>query len=259
MRRVQLALLLLLIGWPRLAAAEASGASPPSEEPRAASGEGGAAKQHFEAALEHYREGHYRSAIAELEAALNLDPASKDLLFNLALVHEKLGQLEQAISALERYAEIETDVRELDRARLWIQRMKGARDELSPPAVPARVPMPPPPPPTAAAVEPSSKRGWMIATASIAVVAATVGTIFGVRALAQRPGPNPSTSPGTSVEDLRSAQARAETSALVADVAFAIGIVSSTATAVLWFHEDSACPRPTVGKSPLGLTIRGAF
>lgn len=257
MRRVPW-FLLLIMAWPRFAAAEA-GTSRPNEEPRAASGEGVAAKQHFEAALDHYREGHYRSAIAELEASLNLDPASKDLLFNLALVHEKLGELNQAIVALERYTEIETDPRELERAHQWIQRMKGAREELGPPVVPARVPMPPPPP-AAVPVEPSSNRGWMIATASIAVAAVTVGTIFGVRALVLRPGPNPSTSPGTSVEDLRNAQAEAETSALVADVAFAIGIVSSGATAVLWLRDDAnACPRPSVGKAPLGVTITGAF
>src|SRR5690348_444092 len=64
------------------------------EDPRAANGEA-APKQHFEEALVHYREGHYRAAVAELEAALTFDPTSKDLLYNLALVHEKLGQLDR--------------------------------------------------------------------------------------------------------------------------------------------------------------------
>lgn len=261
MPMVRLALLIsLVLAWAPLARAEEASSSA-VEEPRAASGELPEAKAHFEAALVHYREGHYRSAVAELEAALNLDPAGKDLLFNLALVHEKLGQLDQAITALERYAELEKDARELERARQWIQRMKGARAELAPPAVPARAPMPPPASvaTTAAAVEPHSNKAWILATAGIAVAATTVGAIFGVRALSLRPGPNPSTGPGTSVEDLRAQQAEAESSALVADIAFAVGLASSATCAVLWLGEPSGRAQAPSASLPLGVTVRGAF
>src|SRR6188472_4558508 len=89
--------------------AHAEDAQPSDEEPRAAKGEPTSAKHHFDEALAHYREGHYRAAIAELKAALTFDPTSKDLIYNLALVHEKLGELDPAIAALERYAELETD------------------------------------------------------------------------------------------------------------------------------------------------------
>ena len=71
--------------------------NPNDEEPRAASGNP-SAKHHFDEALAHYREGHYRAAIAELKAALTFDPTSKDLVYNLALVHEKLGELDLAIA-----------------------------------------------------------------------------------------------------------------------------------------------------------------
>jgi tetratricopeptide (TPR) repeat protein len=211
------------------------------------------ARQHFELSLTHYREGHYRAAIAELEAALTLDPASKDLLFNLAMVHEKLGQLEQAISALERYAELEKDPADLKWARLSIARMRGALAEFGPPQVAARVPMPPPIVPP---IEHREKNVALIATTSITAVAAVVGVIFGIRALALRPGSDPSTGPGTSVEQLRTQQERAEASALVADISFAVGLVSGAASAVLWTHD--ACPR-SARLSPPGLVLRGAF
>lgn len=228
------------------------------EDPRAAP-PGGAPKQHFEEALVHYREGHYRAAVAELEAALTLDPTSKDLLYNLALVHEKLGQLENAISVLERYAELETDPKELERARQAITRMRGAQSELGPPIVPARVPMPPPVQPAPAQPEVSKTNGWLWATAGLSLAAAVVGTVFGVRALALRPGQNATTSADTSAESLRSEQARAENSARIADISFAVSLVSGAGAAVLWLHDSSRCPQPGMARTPLGVSVQGAF
>src|SRR6187399_432302 len=67
------------------------------------------ARRHFDVALECYSRGRYRDAIAELEAARRLDPAGKDLVYNLALVHEKLGELEVALAYLRRYLGMERD------------------------------------------------------------------------------------------------------------------------------------------------------
>ncbi len=223
----------------------------PSEEPRTPRSD---AERHFELSLTHYREGHYRAAIAELEAALTLDPASKDLLFNLAMVHEKLGQLEQAISALERYAELETDPAELKWARAAIARMRGALAEFGPPKIAARVPMPPPG--VVPREVPERRNTALLVTGSVAAVAAVVGVIFGVRALILSPGADPKTGPGLSIEQLRSRQERAHSSALIADISFAVGIVSGAASAVLWTRD--ACPR-AVSASPSGLTLRGVF
>lgn len=230
------------------------------EDPRAAPTGTAAPKQHFEEALVHYREGHYRAAVAELEAALTLDPTSKDLLYNLSLVHEKLGQLEPAISVLERYAEIETDAKELERARQAIARMRGAQSEMGPPIVPARVPMPlpshPPPPPAA---EPEKRNGWLVASATVSLAAAVVGTIFGVRALILRPGAGAKTKAGTSAEQLRSDQDSAENSARVADISFAVSLVSGAGAAVFWLRDNSTCPHPVSARAPLGVTLRGSF
>lgn len=242
----------------RVGAAEPT--SHAGEDPRAAPTGSAAPKQHFEEALVHYREGHYRAAVAELEAALTLDPTSKDLLYNLALVHEKLGQLEPAISVLERYAEIETDAKEIERARQAIERMRGARSEMGPPIVPPRVPMPlPSPPASSVSAEPTKSNRWLAASAGISVAAAIVGTIFGVRALVLRPGEDATTNAETSADQLRSEQARAETSARIADISFAISLVSGAGAAVFWLRDSSTCARPQSARAPLGVTLQGSF
>ena len=67
------------------------------------------ARQHFETALEHYAKGRYRQAIIELRRAHALDPSGKDLLYNLAVVHEKLGEVGPALSYYRTVYELEPD------------------------------------------------------------------------------------------------------------------------------------------------------
>ena len=126
-----------------LASASASAqvpAGPVNAAPAAESG----ARPHFERALELYRAGRYADALPELEVAAKLDPGGKDLFFNLALVHEKLGQLPEAIAALERFRELETDAAERERARLGIERLNGAKaNQVA--AHPTATPCPAPP------------------------------------------------------------------------------------------------------------------
>jgi tetratricopeptide (TPR) repeat protein len=250
-------LIVAISSFAPLAAAESP--SHAGEDPRSAPPGSAAPKQHFEEALVYYREGHYRAAVAELEAALTLDPTSKDLLYNLALVHEKLGQLGSAISVLERYAEIETDPKELERARQAIARMRGAESEMGPPIVPARVPMPPPVQPAPTQTESAKANPWLAASAGLSLAAAIVGTVFGVRALLIRPGKDAVTSADASAETLRKDQARAENSARIADISFAISLVSGAGAAVVWLHDTSTCPSVTAARAPLGVTLQGSF
>lgn len=77
------------------------------------------ARIHFEAGNLHYTEANYEAALSEFTRAFELSnrPA---LLFNMSQCHERLGQLPEAISTLERYiagiedeAEKEQQVRRL--------------------------------------------------------------------------------------------------------------------------------------------------
>jgi tetratricopeptide (TPR) repeat protein len=177
------------------------------------------AAEHFERALAWYRAGQYRRALEELEAALERDPGGKDLLFNLALVQEKLGDLAGAIASLARFQSLEKDPKELERASQTIARLRGAQAELlagtARPPVPALLPEPCPTPRVRGKFD-----GWVIGTGSLALASLLVGTVFGVRALSL---------------DAADEQSRARDAAIIADVALATGLLAGAGSVALYF------------------------
>lgn len=229
------------------------------DEPRPAPAAQSEAQQHFERALEHYRAGRYRAAIDALRAALALDPGSKDLVYNLALVHEKLGELDAAILALQRYLELEEDPVEVQRAEQAITRMRGAREQLEitalAPMAPSSPPSAPPQPtPTPAnPAEPQTDRvdSWLLAGAGVAAVSALVGVVFGARALAMHANAG-----GGSAKAREDRERQAEESALIADIGFSMSLLASAGTALLWFGRSG---RAAPSDQGVGLSVRGAF
>ncbi len=201
-----------------------------------------AAREHFEHALTLYRAGKYHQAVAELESALASDPTGKDLVYNLALVQEKLGDFAGAIASLERFQGMEKDPAELDRTAQTIERLKGARAELAP--VSAQAPLLAPSAPCPLPRTRGKLDNWVLGTGGVAVVSLLVGTVFGVRALALDPRGD-STGPGTSFADLHDRASRAHTAAIVADVAFSASLLAGAAAATLYFgrYADAAPPR----------------
>ncbi len=89
-----------------------------------------AARKHFERARAYTGQGAYREAIAELEAAHQLDPNAKDLVFNLGVVHEKLSDIDEALNWFRLYTTMELVPQERERADAYIRRLEGAKKEL---------------------------------------------------------------------------------------------------------------------------------
>ena len=207
----------------------------PADTSAATSAAEASARRHFDRALEQYRAGQYGRALTSLEDAAKLDPNGKDLFFNLALVHEKLGQLPQAIAALERFRELETDVEERERARLTIERLRGAEREA--PRPPAVAPCPEPVLAPVAAERPRPNP-VLIGAASLAVVSLVVGTVFGAKALSDDVS-EASTSASLSVTQLRERGRRAEREALIADVAFGLAAASAGTFACMWIWSSN--------------------
>lgn len=208
------------------------------------------AQQHFQRARELYQTGSYREAVGELEAARALDPKAKDLLFNLAIVREKLGRYDEAIADLRAYLELDLSPQERAKAESSIKRLEGAKRE-NPAATPTVSPTPdqlpvepaeaPPPPPARGRID-----AITIAAGSVAVVGLAVGTIFGIRAVATRPS-NFVTGRDGSYADFQDRTDSAHTSAIIADVSLGIGIVAAAATA--WFYF-SRTKEPAPAHSP---------
>ena len=202
------------------------------------------ARQHFETALKSYSEGRYRAAIDELQKARRLDPRGKDLVYNLALVHEKLGELATALAYFDQYLAMETDENERARTKASIVRLRGAmreaeREHAEPPS---KATLPPFAPPPAMQGRRGVLDGWVWASGGLALTALLVGTVLGVRALALDPGQGEATGSGRSVDDVRDDSHRAHRSAVAADIAFAISLTSGAAGSLLYFGR--ALPQP---------------
>lgn len=114
-------------GSSSLAPPSSSSSSPP---PGPVSESLSAAVLHYERGRSYYAVGRYRSAIAELETAIRLDPAGFNLYFDLGLVYERVGMTDRALAAYRRYLDHLTDPAERERAERIVARLQGARVEI---------------------------------------------------------------------------------------------------------------------------------
>lgn len=217
------------------------------------------AREHFERARTSYERGAYRSAIAELERAVALDPTGKDLVFNLALVHEKLGDLDRAIHYFERYRGMEPDPEESRRVESILERVRGARAELIAARERKRLRAPASPSPA----RPSNTvplEAWIAASGALTLTATTLGTYFGIQALIEDSKASEPTNSATSIHELHDHAEAADRHALLADVSLGVGLVSgAVALGLYWLRMTTTGPNArvssTVGKAPV-LEIR---
>jgi tetratricopeptide (TPR) repeat protein len=88
------------------------------------------AVRHYQRAQELYEEGRYQEAAAELEEARTLDPDAPELLYNLALVYERLNEFDRAIGHLEHYLTFDLAPDERVRIERMMSRLQGAREHM---------------------------------------------------------------------------------------------------------------------------------
>jgi len=148
------------------------------------------AVERYRVAYDHYKSGRYREAIVELEAALALDPESPTLVYNLARVHELLGELDEALRYYRLYEGRlpRGERREQARIRRAIERIEGALS--TSPADPEALTEPDWPGPPLEEPPPRRVRGvadaavWVTGWTGLALLAA--GAVLGVLALDAR-------------------------------------------------------------------------
>ena len=227
----------LLLGTPK--AAFADGQAPRAGE---ADDNVSAARAHFTKGKELYLAGSYREAIAELAAARALDPKAKDLVYNLAIVHEKLGEIDEALRYARLYVEMDLDPAERTRAETYIKRLEGAKAELKPVVVA--------PPPKTQEHERGRFDAAVIVAGVVAVGAVGAGVGFGIKALADKPSSFVTGTNG-SYQQLQNDVSTAHTEAVVADICFGAGAAAAITAVVLYFARErdpdgsSSTPAPS--------------
>ena len=203
-----------------------------------------AASQHFKNARELYQSGSYREAVSELEFAETLDPSAKDLVYNLGIVSEKLGNIDAAIKHFRRYLEMDLDSGERSRAEAFVKRLEGAKRELPPPPKPedAEAPRPAPPPPPVQARSSPKLTAVLVTGAVVGAAGIALGSVLGAKALSDRPQSGAVTSSSYPYATFANAQIEAHNTAVIADVALGIGIAAAATTFFLWVATRPRAP-----------------
>jgi tetratricopeptide (TPR) repeat protein len=201
------------------------------------------AKQLHDEARELYDAGEYRKAIGRLERALELDPEGKELVYNLGLIHEKLGEVDRAELYYQQYLEMETDAVLRERTQRALKRIEGVKKELATQRSVAAAPST-----ASAAVQPAAPvrttrpiGPWVWITGGVAVSALIVGNVFAISAISKSPGDDARTGDGVGVDDLQADADAAHSRAVVADVSFVVALLAGGAAAYLYL---STPPRP---------------
>ncbi len=211
-------------------------------------------------ALSLYARGEYENSRAKLLEALGLDPEAKLLYYNLGLVAEKMGDLDNALKHYRDCLNMETDRRERVALARIVKRIEGARlrvpkrysgvgDETS-----AGV---------ADAVDAgSSTSDFRVAsywTGGAAVAGLVAGGVLAGFAHATDPGRRPETSVATPVEKLQSQAERAHRLGLGADVAFGVaGAALTTSVLLLLIDTSRAGSVDPMALPEVGFSHRGA-
>ena len=226
-----------------------------------------AARRHYDKARADYEQGAYREAIAELDAAHALDPSAKDLVFNLGVVHEKLGDIDDALQWFRLYSSMNLTAPEADRAEAYTRRLEGAKKELEQsrarrPATPDTAPAPAPAATAPAKTpEPPPPHGRIdaltIATAGFAAAGLLTGVTLAVKATADSPASSFVTGRDGTYADLVSQTDTAHAEAVAADVAFSVGLAAGIACAYLYLTRPRASTPSTAAPAVSATPILG--
>jgi hypothetical protein len=235
-----LALVSLVTATAPVTAQTAPPTSPTSPTPPTPPAAQQKAEEHYKRARELYSQGSYREALGESEAARALDPNAKELVFNLGVVNEKLGHFDDALRWFRTYTQMDVTPQEKQKADGFIKRLEGAKRETPPPTTPTVTPPPPPPdekkePPPKGRIDAAT-----ITAASVAVVGLGAGTVFGIKALAERPSKNFVTGKDGTYGDFQQKETTANKDATIADIGLGIGVVAAAVTAYLYFSRPKA-------------------
>lgn len=200
------------------------------------------AVEHYNRGREHYQAGRYREALVELETALTTDPRSPNLVYNVARVHELLGQLDAASQFYQRYRDMlpQAEHEERERVDAILLRLQGAQEHVGPIAAPPKEVLRPPEPMR-------MKRGvadaafWTMATMGASALVAAAAT--GALALKEEKDARDFVvgADGTA-QELSKSYRRADRLALSSDATLVIGTTFAVTSILLYMLRVQAVP-----------------
>jgi tetratricopeptide (TPR) repeat protein len=226
-----------------------------------------AAVEHYLQGRKWYLAGRYRDALEELKAALEYDPQSADLLYNVARVYENLRLFDEAMAYYQRYLErLPADANEeRDKTDKTIRRLQGAKREFEQQQSLERS--------RAESAQPTTSVGradfafWL--TGSVAGALLAAGGVTGVLALKKNDDVTTFVvGPDGSVAQRARLVSQANQLALATDLLLAGGAVAFTGAVLLFLLRDAEPDAPAEEQPALSvgfdgtraqLTLRGAF
>jgi tetratricopeptide (TPR) repeat protein len=219
------------------------------------------ALDHYNQGRAHYQAGRYREAVVELERALELDPGSPNLVYNLARVYELLGDIDRALPQYEHYQDMlpSSAVEERDRIATTLQRLRGARSSLAPRQEPERQLRPPN---LIARTERGVADGAFWTLASISLAALAAGSLSGVLALRREQDAREFVlGRDGDLSDRNRKADKADRLAVISDVSLAAGAVGGLTSILLYALRTRVIIEPQASFGPNGfmLGVRGAL
>jgi tetratricopeptide (TPR) repeat protein len=221
-----------------------------------------AAKKHAERAHDLYAQGSYRESIAELEEALKLDPSAKELVSGLAVVHERLGDVDDALKYFRQHAAMDLTPEEREKTEAAIRRLEGAKREIEAKQEAERQRLAEEQrraerdkPPVEQPVAHGRIDAWTIGAGVVSVAGFGFGIAFGMKALANKPQSGFITGQDGTYGDLQNKASSAHKDAMISDVGFGFGFAGGVAAALLYaLRTKQPTQAPQTGKSTTSLS-----
>jgi tetratricopeptide (TPR) repeat protein len=226
------------------------------------------AKAKYEEGKGHFEEGEYEQALAAFTEAYNLSN-KPDLLFNLGVCSEKLGQSAKAIAYYELYLEENPEATDRDDVSKRLEALKASQEQPSEPAEPAEpepAPAPPPPVDDELVIEEDEDQGvfWPGLVIGLGGLILATGALTAIMAYNNYGDLEDSCSPDCSDGKVSEVKGKA----LAADIQFAVGGAVVAAGVIWWLTADDGeaeAQVADVGAAPLvlpgggGLMLEGEF
>jgi len=226
------------------------------------------AKAKYEEGKGHYQAEKYEEALAAFTEAYNLSN-KPDLLFNLGVCSEKLGQNKKAIAYYELYLEENPDATDRDDVTKRLEALEASQ-EAPPPAAPVIEEPATAPPPTAEddeiVIEEDEETTifWPGAVIGLGGLVLATGALTAIMAYNRYGDLEDSCSPDCSDAKV----SKVKKAALAADIQFAVGGAVVAAGVIWWITSDDGEAEVQVagvGATPLvlpgggGLMLEGEF